>query len=734
MSPRQPPTATPHLFVRLSRKSDMSVGDQSTSQLAGRGPRRFQLLCRRRQVTPVALPRQLMFPERLLKWNDRAGASRRSSESLRDEYRSDAEDENESGAARRHREPRLPWPPDLLAARATKLCKRRRGIRRRVGRLTPCCSNAWSGRRAGLRRLFLVLVVVALLFSAAARQPAPTAEPAHGPLGGVVRSSAALAAPVAFERRVVVGADDAEEFATGSMYLTSSDLELVYDGSNQRVGIRFTNVTIPKGATITKAYLQFEAKETQSEATSLAIRGKAADNAAPFTSTNGNISTRARTGSSISWTPPAWTLIGEAGANQRSPDLSPAIQEILNRNNWASGNALALIITGTGHRTAWAYDGKTASAPLLHIEYTTAPPQSPANTSPPTISGVAREAQTLHADVGTWSGTLPIAYAYQWRQCDPSGGACTDVGTGAPDYTLTASDIGHTMRVVVTATNSVAWSTATSSQTTLVDFASVDDPVITAAGDICASSTDCTPTSDLVLSINPTRVLTLGDNAYDSGTADEYSSEYDPNWGRFKAKTSPTTGNHEYHVAGAPGYFSYFGSLVPAPYYSYDLGSWHLIALASSSAVDPGAGGAEETWLKQDLAAHPNTCVLAYWHEPRWSSGTTHGSNSFWGAVWDDLYAAHADVVLNGHEHNYERFAPQSPSGAVDPNGIREIIAGTGGASHGSPFGPPIANSEVRDDSTWGVLKMTLYPTSYAWQFVPIAGSTFTDSGSAGCH
>src|SRR3954453_20595580 len=240
MSPRQPPTATPHLFVRLSRKSDMSVGDQSTSQLAGRGRSRFQLLCRRRQVTPVALPRQLMFPEGLLKWNDRAGASRRSSESLRDEYRSDAEDENESGAARRHREPRLPWPPDLLAARATKLCKRRRGIRRRVGRLTPCCSNSWSGRRAGLHRLFLVLVGVALLFSAAAGQHAPTAEAGHGPLGGVVRSSAALAAPVAFERRVVVGADDAEEFATGSMYLTSSDLELVYDGSNQRVGIRFT--------------------------------------------------------------------------------------------------------------------------------------------------------------------------------------------------------------------------------------------------------------------------------------------------------------------------------------------------------------------------------------------------------------------------------------------------------------------------------------------------------------
>ena len=259
------------------------------------------------------------------------------------------------------------------------------------------------------------------------------------------------------------------------------------------------------------------------------------------------------------------------------------------------------------------------------------------------------------------------------------------------------------------------------------------DPVITAAGDICGSSTDCKPTSDLVLSINPTRALTLGDNAYSSGTVSEYSSEYDPNWGRFKAKTSPAPGNHEYDTSGASGYFSYFGSLAPAPYYSYDLGSWHLISLASSSAVDPAAGSAEETWLRQDLAAHPNKCTLAYWHEPRWSSGTTHGSNTDWDAVWQDLYAAHAEVVLNGHEHNYERFARQNPSGGADPNGIREIIAGTGGVSHGYPFGTPIANSEVRNDSTWGVLKLTLHPTSYDWQFVPIAGSTFTDSGSDAC-
>jgi hypothetical protein len=262
------------------------------------------------------------------------------------------------------------------------------------------------------------------------------------------------------------------------------------------------------------------------------------------------------------------------------------------------------------------------------------------------------------------------------------------------------------------------------------------DPVITAAGDICSNATNCKPTSDLILSINPTRALTLGDNAYNDGSVTQYNSYYDPWWGRFKSKTSPTTGNHEYHTSGAPGYFSYFGSTIaPAPYYSYDIGSWHLIALAdgSSGGISPSAGGAEETWLKQDLAAHSNKCVLAYWHEPRWSSGTTHGSSSTWSAAWSDLYAAHADVVLSGHEHNYERFAKQNASGGADAKGIREFVVGTGGASHGYPFGTPIANSEVRNDSTWGVLKLTLHPAGYDWQFMPVPGSTFTDSGSDTC-
>jgi len=259
---------------------------------------------------------------------------------------------------------------------------------------------------------------------------------------------------------------------------------------------------------------------------------------------------------------------------------------------------------------------------------------------------------------------------------------------------------------------------------------SSSDAVIAAAGDICNSATSCAPTASLLDSINPTAVLTLGDNAYNDGTLTEYNNYYGPNWGRFDAKVYPNPGNHEYHTTNAQGYFDYFGPRAPAPYYSYDLGAWHLISL--NSEVSVSSGSAQETWLKADLAAHSAKCTLAYWHRPRFSSGTEHGSSTTYAPLWDNLYAAGADVVLNGHEHNYERFAPQNPSGAADPKGIREFVVGTGGASHYS-FGTPIANSEVRDSMSFGVLKLTLHAQSYDWQFVPVAGASFTDSGSASC-
>jgi acid phosphatase type 7 len=233
-------------------------------------------------------------------------------------------------------------------------------------------------------------------------------------------------------------------------------------------------------------------------------------------------------------------------------------------------------------------------------------------------------------------------------------------------------------------------------------------------------------------------VVTLGDNAYDSGTATEFANCFDPTWGRSKGRMRPAVGNHEYITAGASGYFGYSGAVAgdaKKGYYSYDLGTWHVIALNSNCSQVGGcqAGSAQEQWLRADLAAHPNACTLAYWHHPRFSSGE-HGNTTAVQPLWQALYDANADVMLAGHDHDYERFAPQSPTGAVDlARGLREFVVGTGGKSHYG-IAAPIANSETHNDDTFGVLKLTLHPNSYDWTFIPEAGKSFTDAGSTTCH
>jgi hypothetical protein len=267
-----------------------------------------------------------------------------------------------------------------------------------------------------------------------------------------------------------------------------------------------------------------------------------------------------------------------------------------------------------------------------------------------------------------------------------------------------------------------------------------DDPVIVGAGDIAScSSTGDEATANLLDNIAGT-VITLGDNAYSSGTATEYTNCYGPSWGRHLARTRPSPGNHEYNTLDATGYYGYFGSAAGDPakgYYSYDVGAWHVIVLNSNSScttISCAAGSAQDTWLRADLAAHSNVCTLAYWHHPRFNSGASHGNNTAVANFWDALYQYGADVILNGHEHVYERFAPQTPAAVADPAaGIRQFTVGTGGASHYT-FGTIQPNSEVRNGTAYGVLKLTLHATSYDWQFVPVAGATFTDSGTGSCH
>ncbi len=297
--------------------------------------------------------------------------------------------------------------------------------------------------------------------------------------------------------------------------------------------------------------------------------------------------------------------------------------------------------------------------------------------------------------------------------CIPPTGKMTPTpGNNIPTLTPTSSSI------------------PTSTMTPLPD----GDPILVGAGDIadCKSNGD-EATANLLDGI-PGTVFTTGDNAYPDGTAGEFSDCYDASWGRHKDRTYPSPGNHDYHTDDAAGYFAYFGARAGEPgkgYYSYDLGTWHIIVLNSNIPVK--AGSPQEQWLRADLTTHPVACTLAYWHHPRFSSSSAHGSSASMQPLWQALYDYGADVILAGHDHTYERFALQDPSGVADPaRGIRQFVIGTGGNGH-YDFANPIANSEVQNSDTYGVLKLTLHPNSYSWEFVPEEGKTFTDSGESPC-
>jgi hypothetical protein len=259
-------------------------------------------------------------------------------------------------------------------------------------------------------------------------------------------------------------------------------------------------------------------------------------------------------------------------------------------------------------------------------------------------------------------------------------------------------------------------------------YAATNTAVMVGAGDIstCSNDNDA-KTAQLLGSISGT-VFTTGDNVYNSGTSTEYTNCYKPTWGLYKSRTKPVPGNHDYITSGASGYFNYFGV---SRYYAYNLGAWRIYAL--NSEIDTSSTSAQVQWLKNDLVANPKKCVMAYWHRPRWSSGSAHGSDSKVQPIWSALVNAKAELVVNGHEHNYERFAPMNNTGQAVTKGVREIVAGTGGASHYG-FGTILSASRARNANTYGVLKLTLRSTGYDWQFVPIAGQSYTDSGSTNCY
>ena len=264
--------------------------------------------------------------------------------------------------------------------------------------------------------------------------------------------------------------------------------------------------------------------------------------------------------------------------------------------------------------------------------------------------------------------------------------------------------------------------------------------MLLAAGDIAGCDTSGDEATAALLDAYPgATIATLGDHVYEHGTPAEFANCYDPTWGRHRARTRPAVGDHEYLTEGAAGYFGYFGAAAGEPgrgYYSYNLGSWHIVVLNSScSFVGCARNTIQERWLKADLAANPAPCTLAYWHRPLFSSGTNHGSSPAMRPMFQALHEFGVDVVLAGHEHNYERFAPMDADGHLDPAaGIRSFVVGTGGRSV-YRLGTPLNGSEARDDRTFGLLLLSLHPGRYDWRFLPVGGTgTFTDSGSDVCH
>ncbi|MFO1306631.1 MAG: metallophosphoesterase [Burkholderiales bacterium] len=265
--------------------------------------------------------------------------------------------------------------------------------------------------------------------------------------------------------------------------------------------------------------------------------------------------------------------------------------------------------------------------------------------------------------------------------------------------------------------------------------------MIVAAGDIAecrggpAAASGAAKTAALV-SPYDALVLTLGDHAYDTGTPDEYATCFAPTWGAFKSRIKPVPGNHDYYTPGAAGYFGYFGAQAGPDrlgYYSFDFAGWHFIAL--NALADVSTGSPQHAWLQADLAKSAGTaCTIAYWHYPAFNSGASYGSVLEMRPFFATLQAAGVEMVLSGHEHIYERFAPQKADGTLDlARGVRQFVVGTGGHAL-NQLGPAVANSEYRQNTSWGVLRLTLGDGTYAWQFEPVGGGAPLDAGTGTCH
>lgn len=378
----------------------------------------------------------------------------------------------------------------------------------------------------------------------------------------------------------------------------------------------------------------------------------------------------------------------------------------------------------------------------------TLPPPPP----PPAGAPVVHAGQDVSVQVGTpyqlaatfndtTTNAAPWEYGINWGDGSNTTGTKNTISPITGSHTYASAG---TFEVKVSVTNSRGM---TGNGSLTVGATEAPAPVILAAGDIgdCNRTTD-NATGALLETLQGT-VMPLGDNAYESGTPTEFADCYDPAWGAVKGRTRPVAGNHDYYNPGATknadGYFGYFGSAAGDPakgYYDFTLGSWLVIVLntGTESGSFIAAGSAQEQWLRAELAKHSGLCAVAMFHHPQFSTlkdrpfirpETT--------PLWQALYDGGVDLVLNGHDHTYQRFKPMRPDGTADAAfGIRQITVGTGGGETLYAFDPSVTNPnlEVRNSDTWGVLKLTLHPSSYDWQFIRATGGSFTDSGTGTCH
>ena len=395
-----------------------------------------------------------------------------------------------------------------------------------------------------------------------------------------------------------------------------------------------------------------------------------------------------------------------------------------------------------------ALDSAGNQSPLSAIyELTTPPLQDTGRPTPPSDVTVATVSST-QIDIG-WTASMDdsgvIAFYSVYRcqgTCSPGNAVATGVKTTTFKDTIAASSTTYTYAVTAfdAAGNESLLSSAISATTQAAPVAQTYTFI--GAGDIASSINNAAESTAKLLDTavaadSNTIVFTAGDNVHPCGSASEYSTYYEPTWGRHKARTRPSPGNHDYETSGASGYLNYFcpnsdNCSFPKGtkrlYYSYDLGNWHLISLNSEQI-----NSSQLTWLQNDLATHSDSCILAYWHKPRFTSGIAEGNKSEVQPFWDALYAMKANVVVVAHEHNYERFAKMSAGGSTDPNGIRQFVVGTGGAVNFG-FGLPEPNSEVRLTNIKGVIKFSLHNEGYDWTFVPSTNTNLGDSGSDTCN